>query len=252
MVSRPTAARLPLVRRSLQSYAAQTYADRELVVVIDARASLEERALLLAALEAIVNGEVRVVAPEAGLTLGALRNVSIGAASGSVLCQWDDDDFQHPHRLEVQHRAMRESGYRASYLVDAMLFDLAARRLVWTNWAATPTRAHPGTLMCDAGLAAAYPETGPTAWLSEDVAFLEQLERNGPIHRMPGFPHFYIYVTHAGNTTTADHHAMLVRELGISRALLARREAALREGLAALDFEGEVSVEGPNGPAFRI
>ena len=46
---------------------------------------------------------------------------------------------------------------------------------------------------------------------------------------------------------------MLVRELAISRTLLARREAELRERLRAFDFgPGAVTVCGYNGVAFAI
>ncbi|HJQ16717.1 MAG TPA: glycosyltransferase family A protein [Allosphingosinicella sp.] len=252
MVSRPRAARLPLLRRSLESYAMQSYPHRELVVVIDVRASAAERAGLLEAVEAIVPAPVRLVAPEPERTLGALRNISIAEASGDVLCQWDDDDIQHPDRLAAQYDRMREAGCGVSYLVDTMLFHVGERKMCWTNWAQAPTGAHPGTLMCEAGLVAAYPEEGPLAQLSEDVTVLQELERRGPILRLAGVPHLYVYVTHPANTTTAEHHDRLARELGISRGLLLRREAALRESLGAIDFGGEVSVEGPNGPAFRI
>ena len=252
MVSRPRAARLPLVRKSLESYARQIYPHRELVVVIDIRASAEEQAGLREAIEAIVPANVRIICPEQELTLGALRNISTAEAAGEVLCQWDDDDIHHPDRLSVQYDRMRESGCGVSYLVDAMLLNHRERKMYWTNWAQAPTGAHPGTLMCDADLVARYPETGPLAQLSEDVTLLEELERRGPIHRLAGVPHFYVYVTHPANTTTAEHHERLARELGVSRGLLMRREASLRENLAAFDFGGEVSIEGPNGPAFSV
>jgi len=46
---------------------------------------------------------------------------------------------------------------------------------------------------------------------------------------------------------------MLARELSLSKALLQRREAQLRAGLAPIDFgPGEVTVAGYNGVAFTL
>jgi hypothetical protein len=46
---------------------------------------------------------------------------------------------------------------------------------------------------------------------------------------------------------------LLTRRLGISRALLLRREAEIREGLRPLDFGPEdITVEGYNGAAFTL
>ena len=50
-----------------------------------------------------------------------------------------------------------------------------------------------------------------------------------------------------------QHHRMLARELAISKALLRRREAQLRAGLAPFDFgPGAVPVQGYNGLAFTL
>ena len=46
---------------------------------------------------------------------------------------------------------------------------------------------------------------------------------------------------------------MLASRLGLSKGLLLRREARLRESLRALDFgPGPVTVRGPNGVAFTL
>jgi hypothetical protein len=66
-------------------------------------------------------------------------------------------------------------------------------------------------------------------------------------------PHLYVYVSHGENSYGNDHHEMLAARLGISRALLLRREAQLREGLRPFDFgPGDVTVQGYNGPAFTL
>ena len=39
-------------------------------------------------------------------TLGELRNAAVSAAEGSILIQWDDDDWYSSERIEMQYRAM--------------------------------------------------------------------------------------------------------------------------------------------------
>jgi glycosyltransferase involved in cell wall biosynthesis len=251
MVTLPGAARLPLLRKSLAAYAAQSHSDRELIVVLDSRGSAEERAAVLREVEEI-GQRVTIVTPDDAPSLGALRNLSVQHASGDILCQWDDDDLQHPDRLGIQYRALCESGCAASYLREVMMLRLAGHRLFWTNWAATPAGAHPATMMCQATAMRAYPEDGPLSRLSEDVALLETLEREGPVHRLANLAHLYIYVTHRTNTAPQAHHEMLERTLGISRGLLLRRESSLRQGLASIPFDESVSVEGSNGFAFSL
>jgi hypothetical protein len=66
-------------------------------------------------------------------------------------------------------------------------------------------------------------------------------------------PHLYVYTSHGMNSWSEDHHRMLASKLAISRGLLLRREAELRAALKPYDFgPGEVSVNGNNGPAFKI
>jgi hypothetical protein len=80
-----------------------------------------------------------------------------------------------------------------------------------------------------------------------------QLQRDDGLHALAGAPHLYVYVSHGGNSWADDHHEMLDTRLGISRGLLLRREAQLREGLRPFDFgPGDVTVRGNNGSAFTL
>jgi glycosyltransferase involved in cell wall biosynthesis len=44
----------------------------------------------------------RFVQAPPGLSLGELRNLSVLEADGEFVCQWDDDDWYHPRRLQRQ------------------------------------------------------------------------------------------------------------------------------------------------------
>jgi hypothetical protein len=56
--------------------------------------------------ETLVNSidvpNVRTIAGKEGTTPGALRNPSMKSSADAFLCQWDDDDLHHPHRVANQ------------------------------------------------------------------------------------------------------------------------------------------------------
>jgi glycosyltransferase involved in cell wall biosynthesis len=91
-------------RFAIDCYRTQTYPNRELVIVCDRPNS--ELSSLVSAL-----GDPSIKYTETPrMVLGDLRNASVAAASGAVLCQWDDDDLFHPHRLSCQVKALFNSG----------------------------------------------------------------------------------------------------------------------------------------------
>jgi glycosyltransferase involved in cell wall biosynthesis len=248
MVTRGDAARMPMVARAIADYAAQTHAERELVIVTDHSVN----GALAALIAQTGRDDIRLVATEETLTLGALRNLSIAAARGEFVCQWDDDDLHHPRRIESQLAALKEVKSDAVLLTDVLLLDTAASELRWTNWAATPGGVHPGTLLCRRAAALAYPEEGPAASLGEDLAALLALEERASVFRLAGAPHLYVYVAHGANSWPSAHHVMLSATLSISSGLLRRRERALREGLAPLAILPGTRVTGPNGLGFVL
>jgi hypothetical protein len=139
------------------------------------------------------------------------------------------------------------------FLGEVMQFYPEERALYCTNWHATETRSFPGSLMCRVSAAARYPETGDEARLGEDTMVARQLSATGKVALLAGRPHLYIYVSHGRNSWPDAHHRMLASRLALSRGLLLRREAALRDGLSAIDFgPGGVLVQGFNGVAFPL
>jgi len=251
-VTLPVPGRFERLKQSLAAYAGQTHARRELVLVVNGGVA-ESATAIKAHVAALGRADIRIVEPPGDLTLGALRNVSLEAARGEVVCQWDDDDLNHPTRLERQLGALAASEAEGICLQEVMQFFPAERRLYCTNWRATDARAHPGTLMRWTRASAAYPETGAQARLGEDLEVVLELQRRGAYAVMEGVPHLYVYVSYGENSWDEGHHHMLATRLGLSQGLLQRREASLREGLAAFDLgPGDVTVQGSNGPAFTL
>jgi glycosyltransferase involved in cell wall biosynthesis len=243
--------RASYLRGSIADYCKQTYPNRELVLVID-RSTAEIRARLASELSTLGRNDIRMVEAEGELSLGALRNVSVDAARGSILCQWDDDDFHHPARIERQLEALMKTGSHAVCLEEAMHFFVRERQLYCLNWRATEAKSLPGTLLCQRQALLRYPESGDFSQLGEDSAVVLRLQETG-FHALAGEPHLYVYVNHGANSWGDAHHRMLAEKLSLSRALLQRREQALRNGLTPFDFgPGEIAVEGYNGMAFTF
>ncbi len=244
--------RLGHLKRSLREFAAQTYALREMIVVVDGGCETA-RAAIRGAVAALSRTDIKVVEPAGKQTLGALRNLAVREARGQLLCTWDDDDFYHPERLERQVQALLQPGVNATALTEVIQFFPAERRIYLTNWMATPMRVVAGTVMWRRTALVDYPEDGEAAKSGEDMVMLSQLHARGGFHLMDGLAYLYVYVCHSVNITGQAHHRMLVEKLSISKGMIRRREADLRAGLSAHDFgAGELVFEGNNGPAFIV
>ena len=258
MVTRLSPERRQLTRAAFAGFQAQTHPRRELVVVVDASADVEGRRDLERMIRGAAAASIRVVEAPGAPPLGALRNLAVAAAAGDHVCQWDDDDIYHPERLSAQLTTLLSGGHEAVGLQDVLQFYPASRTLYWTNWRATQAGLHPGTVLMRRGAPVRYPETGPQAALGEDTVLALALRARGGLGSLAGAPHLFAYVSHGKNSWDDGHHRMLAETLAISRGLLQRQEAALRAGVAALDFElagggaGPISVRGANGPAFEI
>jgi glycosyltransferase involved in cell wall biosynthesis len=252
MVTYPVPERVAYAKASIRAFCNQTHPDKELVIVVD-----EEPADGLAALgeyiRSLGRSDIRIVLCPRNLILGKKRNLSLDSARGDVLCQWDDDDLFHPQRLECQLACLREGDHEAVYLQEVMQYFPRAQSIYWTNWQSTQAGGHPGSLMVKRVVPFRYPIEGPTASLGEDLHVALLLRERGSVQFLATMPHLFVYVSHGNNSWNASHHEMLASELSISKGLLQRREAAVRQGLKPFDFgTHQLSVQGKNGLAFVI
>ena len=125
-----------LLAQAVADFAAQTHADRELILLHDSGPSVHEKLVELAALHA--PHTIRVHAADAGARLGGLRNQAVALAAGDWVCQWDDDDRYHPERLALQWQAAQSVGARACYLVDQLHAFIPEGLLCWDDWHTEP------------------------------------------------------------------------------------------------------------------
>lgn len=252
MVVLPVPERLAMTRTSIAHFCRQTHANKDLVLVMDIG---EEciRQELRDHVRSLGRDDIHVFAPSHRLTLGELRNFSREIATGDVFCQWDDDDLYHPRRLERQLAVLLGGGFEAVYLQEVMQYFPDQNALYWTNWRNTEAASHPGTLMVRRDVPVHYPTRGEVANLGEDSAVARDLILRGCVGYLANEPHLYVYMSHGKNSWPNSHHHMLADKLSISQGLLRRREAQIREGLAAYDFSRNgASVLGSNGLAFTL
>lgn len=247
--------RLALAKRAIRSYAAQTYANRELVIVTDGKPSF------CAALQSFVEEEqvqnVRFVhVAQEGLSLGTLRNISWDAAHGDIVCQWDDDDLSHPDRLTLQADYMFKRNARACFFADHLQYLEDSHMLCWVDWtkggsSEGPSRMAPGTGMIYRDVQCRYPETGPKARQSEDSVLLWCLYDSVPIAEFANHGYLYLYTYHGRNTFSREHHYKLTN-CRSPNAWLTETEDKLREALTHYDIPKPVLVIGQQGLAFSV
>jgi hypothetical protein len=108
---------------------------------------------------------LRFVDAVPGLALGALRNISLDAAAGGIVCQWDDDDC-HSERLAKQAEQLVRDRAHACLLTDHLQFLDEPRVLSLIDWTlggrvANEYRFMPGTLMVRNDDRFRFPESGP-------------------------------------------------------------------------------------------
>lgn len=184
--------RVPLLRRAVACFQAQTHAWRELLVVFESDDDAT-RDYLAGVSDPLVRG--LEVAVEPRHSLGALRNLSLRAAAGRYVAQWDDDDWYDPARLAVQLEALHSANRPACVLAQWILLDAI------TGAAYLSARRH-----WEGSLLARVDAVPPYADLSrrEDAPVLEQMALDGKVVLLDR-PWLIIYIQHGNNTWGRSH-----------------------------------------------
>jgi glycosyltransferase involved in cell wall biosynthesis len=186
-------------RFAIDCYRAQTYPNRELIIVCDRPDS--ELSRLVSSL-----GDRTIKYVETPrMVLGELRNASVAAASGSLLCQWDDDDLYHPRRIAYQVEALASTEAVAHFL-DRWLLWWPKRRLLGVSKA----RGWEGSMLIRRDAIPRY----PSMTKMEDAVLIEALVRDQLIS-MSDCPELYCYVNYGGNTWGDSHFRELFQEASL-------------------------------------
>lgn len=185
-----------LLQRAINCFEAQTYLQKELVIVyeeddIPTRQFLQTNTFH----PAIKIMEISVNPPK---TLGMLRNIAIESAAGTYICQWDDDDWYHMHRLEYQYGVVLQSGLYGSVMTQWLIFDATEEDAYISN-----KRRWEGSILCrkDILQMKQYDDTRR----GEDTVVIEYLNSNNHLYEIRNHVHLYIYIYHGGNTWNLGH-----------------------------------------------
>lgn len=208
--------RAELARRALHCFAAQSWQDKELVIIDDGNQDYEP--MLAPYREAF---EIRYVkVPEdPEVRLGGLRNRALDEARGEFCIQWDDDEWYHPERIAVQMRAAHEQKLDAVVL-KWTLMHMDTPDLVEKPYRADAGGGTPGTIL-HRRTKARYPNLRR----AEDSEFLDQLRGSMRVGVAAGdHSHLFIRCFHGDNTWDARHFLKRLRRTpaGLAHYLKAR------------------------------
>lgn len=228
--------RLVLLKEAIRCFCDQSYPHKELVIVTNGTERYQQA--IRRYIDTLDPPAIRCIAlPEEPCTLGKLRNIAVEAASGDLICQWDDDDLYHPERLRVQFEHMEQNHARACLMTDYLEFFRQEREMFWVNWTnRTQNPRHhllPGTLLMYKDERFRYPETGPSAIRGEDDALIDQMYPVIKVSALSGVGYLYVYTFHGKNTFPKDHHARLAIQSSSDLEFIRQRHQAL---IQALDY----------------
>jgi glycosyltransferase involved in cell wall biosynthesis len=217
-----------MLKRAIACFEAQTYSNKELVVLYEEDDLLTKKFLGGNNFsDAVKILEVKIYPKN---KLGSLRNIAIGHSKGMFVCQWDDDDWCHAGRLEYQYTALLNTTFEASVLTQWLVFDSTRGNAYVSN-----RRLWEGSVLCRKEIIQRkryeHLEKG------EDTPVVDYLKANNYICEIGNKPGAYIYIYHGNNTWHSAHWDNIFRcSLQLTAADSGRIKAVL---------DGEVSnIEG--------
>jgi glycosyltransferase involved in cell wall biosynthesis len=194
-----------LLQRSIRCYLMQTYHSKQLVVSYPTD-DIESALLLknfrdLSALNLI---EIKRPSDE---SLGTARNNAIYKCEGKYICIWDDDDWHHQDRLNVQLHSIvdNKSNYVGSILNRIILYDGTKDQAYLSfayHW--------DGTLLCRKEVL--FQNQYADRNKAEDTQVIPFLVNRNMISFIEEQPFLYIYVYHGGNTWNYQHFQIFINQ----------------------------------------
>lgn len=185
---------LARVQLSIEQFKRQTYAPRELVIVCD------QVTEALEALVAKAGDGVRLVSAVPDVTLGELRNLSVAAAHGDLVCQWDDDDLYGPDRIAHGVGALLQVGADALFLRQWFMWCPSQRVLALSR-----SRIWEGSMIARKSAIAPY----PALRREEDTRMVDAMVARSSIALLDD-PLSYCYCIHGQNTSPDEHMQKLI------------------------------------------
>lgn len=186
------------IKGSVGCFMAQTYENRELIVLHDGgNREVEEFILAANSCSPDINLFYYECHSDKGMSLGELRNKSMELCSGDYVCQWDDDDWMHRDRILRQFDAMMGNFQPACVLTNLLIYDRQKREAYLSEF-----RLWEGSIIFDRKIVTdrvEYPKLGR----GEDSVFFNNFLNYGYYPLVAS--NLYIYVVHGSNTWPTQH-----------------------------------------------
>lgn len=185
--------RVSHLERAIECYMAQTYQNRELVIVYEEDDVKTEE--FLKEVEDVKKVKVSV---KPKLSLGRLRNLGIRKANGKYFCQWDDDDWYHCERLEKQLGRLVKYRRKACLLSQWTIYHVESGKTYLP-----PSYYWEGSILCERKF---FLENIQYKDLTrgEDTPAIDRLRRLQQVVLLHK-PYLYVYHIHGQNTWDSSH-----------------------------------------------
>ena len=201
-----TAKRVKLAQRAIDCFLNQNYSNKELILIDDGEDDYSEVLSILPKHEYLyikVDGKKNC-------TLGELRNLSLEHARGDYFVQWDDDDWYHPNRIDIQATIL-DQGYDACCL-SAALMHLNTQYFMNHPYVGHLVYGIPGSIMHRKSDTIRYPETRK----AEDTVYLHKWMKRNYIKLDDEFNYLFIRAYHGNNTWEKNHFQRRIKNSLIS------------------------------------
>lgn len=190
------------LKRAIKCFLSQTYSNKELVVVYDDDDFLTEKVLKLMAYS---NVNIYKVNRTKEVTLGYLRNYAIARADGEYICQWDDDDWHHPVRMEYQYEVTLAKKKSGCVMTQWLIYNSFTQEVFVSH-----KRLWEGSLLIKTNLIS---DVGYDNYdRGEDTSAVERLYKEDKLCLVNETPNLYVYTYHKENTWTPDHWEKIFRK----------------------------------------
>lgn len=209
-----TEGRVHYLDRSIKCFQRQLYPNKEMVIVYNSNDQLTVNYLA-----SQINPNIKSfpLPYNSEFSLGEKRNFSIEKSTGSLLCQWDDDDWYHPERLSKQVEAILQSGKEACALTNIVFCDHINENSYFSYY-----RYWENSIMFKTQIFLDTEIKYPSINREEDTYFVQELLLNNLIFPLT-YPPLYLYNIHGNNTWKQDHFENLFNKSQLLSELTHRK-----------------------------
>lgn len=190
-----TANRLQIAKRAIKCFAEQLYPNKELIIVDDGEENYNK------ILKKYSNFNIKYIklGNQQNNTLGFLRNCSLDNATGDYIVQWDDDDWYHPKRLDIQANILT-NGYDACCL-SATIMHISSKKYMYHPFIGKLRGGIPGSIMHKRNKSIRY----SNLIREEDTYYLREWSKKKLYIFDTSFNYLFIRSYHGENTWEIEH-----------------------------------------------